>query len=1210
MLETGDQHLTEDKLDQLAGIPGPRDFDVSGTFPSDTAASKHLSECQECRRRFEERIATNQKLALLKARTSGGRGDLCPSDEEWMNVAAGIEPNEVSRKMLDHAAHCDHCGPLLHDLMREFFDTTSPEETRIVESLASSSLEWQKGMAARLSSSASNKERNARLSLPSWSWKLLAFGSTAVALTAVLIWVLLPWPQRRVERLLADAYTEHRNLEPRIPRAQFAPLKVERARQTSHMDSPASLLEAEKDITNHLATNPSDPFWLQSRGRAELLEGNYQGAIDALRQALAAKPNSPSLLIDLATAYSQRGDASGHEEDYGTAIDLLGQALQARPRDSIALFNRAVISRKALLFTQAIEDWKAYLQIDPTGKWAEDARSRLEETQQEQQKRKHSEITPLLTPSQFAGLNLDDPTTVATVDERFESYAATALSQWLADAYPTVASDSSEASAARAALTKLAALSVDRHSDHWWADLLTESSSPLFPQAVKYLASAADANESGATQTAHKSAGLAIQYFRHSGNEAGILRARLEDLYAFNIDQDADQCAHLLRSSQYPPKVKYRWLEIESLIQQGNCLWLQENLGGALVAYSSAADKAKEGHYRAVLLGAQDHWSMAAGASGNYADAWRVAAEGLKQFWDGNFEDVRGYNFYYSLYEMARLRQEPFLQVSIWKDAIPLTETSRDLAQVAVAHSLYANSALATHDPPQALQEFDQASQLFARSPDVEATRLARLEAETRLAGVEITIGQNQTGLSRLRSIERDVTKLSDNYLKVLFYDNFGEALLAEGSETEGETALRSAVQLAELQLQTVQDDRSRIEWKRNASEPYRNLVSLLFHKGDVTDALELWESFKAAPARIHDATLRSFSNSAEVTTTRGLPVAARSRDLSKATVISYAVLPRELFIWTYDDRGVNSHRSSIAAAQISMAAASFRELCSNPKSDLELIRKQARTLYDQLISPIESYLQPGRALIIELDEGLNELPMEVLLDGNGRYLGERVPVLSSLGILYPTAGNAEPRIGPGTTALVVAVSSPHIETAYPVQPLPDVVAEGEAVASRFRSAHLLTGQRANAHDTLELIPDSGVFHFAGHASNSPTMPALLLSDAALTATSLTTFKASKTYLVVLSACDTDAGALGTADAADSLVGYFVRAGVPRVVASRWNVDSTFTRQFMNAFYQQLLAGSSVEESLFRAQNAMRTQLVAVHPFYWAAFTVFGSDIT
>jgi CHAT domain len=84
-------------------------------------------------------------------------------------------------------------------------------------------------------------------------------------------------------------------------------------------------------------------------------------------------------------------------------------------------------------------------------------------------------------------------------------------------------------------------------------------------------------------------------------------------------------------------------------------------------------------------------------------------------------------------------------------------------------------------------------------------------------------------------------------------------------------------------------------------------------------------------------------------------------------------------------------------------------------------------------------------------------------------------------------------------------------------------------------------------------------------------MPGLLLSDAVLTVTTLEKRKASTMQLVVLSACDTEDGALGGAEDADSLTGYFVRAGVPRVVASRWNVDSGSARRFMSKFYEHLL---------------------------------------
>jgi len=1211
VLKPGDQHLTEDELDHLAGI-SPLDRHAGVQMDSsDQSSVGHLNECENCRSRIDQRIAAARSLALLKAPVSQIRGGDCPSDEEWMNAAAGLAEEDVSRKMLDHATSCDHCGPLFRELVQQFSDSASSEETEMVASLSSNSAEWQHKLASRLSVSSGVPKTKAQAPIGFWFLKWRALGFTAAATAAVLTWVLFPRPQQRVEKLIAQAYTERRNLEPRIPGAEFGPVRVERTTQTSHMDSPSSLLEAEKEIAGNLAKNPSDPFWLQSRARAELLEGNYEGAIGALREALAAKPDSSTLLIDLATAYSQRADASGSSEDVGRAIDLLGKALQVSPRDPVALFNRALISRKALLFSQAIEDWQNYLEVEPTGKWADEARSRMEEARQEQEKRKHSSTTPLLTPSQFAELRLDDSTSVDAIDERIESYNTVALSKWLSLAYPLSPSDASETLAARRALTTLAKISLDRHSDRWWSDLLRETSSPLLARALDHLSAAIRANESGDTAAAHNHAALTIRLFRSAGpNEAGILRARVEDLYAFNIDQDADKCIRAIDPLHDSTQIEaYRWLEIEFQIQRGNCLWLQEDLGKARIAYSTAATEATTAQYQAILLGAQDHWSMAAGAGGDYVGGWRIAIQGLKQFWDGDFDDVRGYNFYYSLCEMARFRREPFLELSIWKEAIPLTESSHDLAQVAVAHSLFANAALATHDSPQALREFEQASQLFARSPQIESTRLARLEAQTRLAGVEISLGRNQSALSHLRAIEPELGQLSDNYLKVLFYDNFGKALVSNGELTDGETALHSALRLAELQLQSVSDRNSRIDWKVHASDTYRDLVSLTFRKGDVEEALELWESFKAAPLRVRSKTEPSLPDSTSIGQPDAL-VAPRLKDLTKATIVTYALLPHELVIWLYDDRGVKSHRVEISTVELTTAAARFRELCSNPKSNIELVRRQARNLYQRLIAPIEPYFQSGRTLIIELDEGLNGLPMEALLDSQSHYLGERGPLLSSLGIFYETQTQGELRITTDTPALVVAVSAPRSDLGPSVLSLPDVVSEGELVARRFRAASLLTDRNATLHETLQRIPTTGVFHFAGHASKSYSMPGLLLSDTALTARSLEKLKVSRTQLVVLSACDTEAGALGSVEAADSLVGYFVRAGVPRVVASRWNVDSALTRQFMNAFYAQLLAGSSVEESLFQAQRAMRSQLVFVHPFYWAAFTVFGSAIS
>ena len=1210
MLKPGDRHLTEEELDALADLKASGQPSLAKSSTPTESVVQHLSECQDCQQQLDKRVVANGSLGTIKNWPATEPGPLCATAEEWMRIAAGLVAESVAQKMLDHAAECDHCGPLLRRTAEDFADSISPEESKLVANLGSSSPRWQSQMATRLRDSANTREQKFRFlgeHLP-WRWAALAFAGLTLA--AILTWVFLPRPDQRVQRLIAQAYTDRRNMELRLPYAQHAPIRIERGQQTSHLDSPSALLDAESLINKNLAEHPSDPFWLQSRARAELLEGNYTEAIDILQQALAAKAVSASVLTDLATAYSQRAEATDHPEDFGRAIELLGQALNLSPNDPVALFNRAVISGKIFLYTQAIEDWENYLRMDPTGKWADEARSRMENAKKEQEQRKHADIMPLFTPAQLARVNLDDSSIVEAIDEQFESYAKAAIAEWLTVAYPVVPTESAEAAAARGALSKIAEIALVRHSDHWWIDLLRGGSLPNFPQALKSLSATATANESADTVTAEGEAERAIQLFGTSGqNEAGILRAREEALYASNLEQDGKKCLRMVDLIEKNLRQhSYHWLAIETQIQVGNCLWLQENLGGARTLYSTAAADAAGFGYKTIQLGAQDHLSMASGAAGDYATGWRTALNGLDHFWRGRFPDVRGYNFYYSLVEMARLEHEPFLERAIWKDGIRLTESSPDLAQRATAHSMMANVALATNDPSTALREFDRASQLFARSPQIESTRLARFETETRLAGAEALLGHNESAISRLRSIEADITQLSDNYLKVLYYDNFGRALAGNGQNADAEAALRSAVHLAELQLRSVKDNSSRITWKLNTSETYRDLVRLIFREGDVESALSLWEVYKAAPVRIRQGPEHSSLEPAISPSDEATELRSHLRDLSKETVVTYALLPSELVIWVYDNRGISSHRAEIPASEITADAKRFRELCGNPKSDIKILQDLSRKLYDQLIAPIESYLQSGRDLVVELDEGLSGLPTEALLDSSGRYLGERIRIVSSFGIFYPVNDNANSEITADTSALIVAVPSSRVDLGTFIPPLPDAAAEGDRIAIRFHSASLLTDHSATLQDTLERIPQVGVFHFAGHAFSSSARSGLLLWDAMLTTTALQGVDLSRLQLVVLSACDTQDGSIGSVESSESLVGHFVRAGVPYVVASRWKVDSAASRQFMDLFYAELLHGKSVANAISHTQSQLRSHTNTEHPFYWSAFTVFGES--
>jgi CHAT domain-containing protein len=68
----------------------------------------------------------------------------------------------------------------------------------------------------------------------------------------------------------------------------------------------------------------------------------------------------------------------------------------------------------------------------------------------------------------------------------------------------------------------------------------------------------------------------------------------------------------------------------------------------------------------------------------------------------------------------------------------------------------------------------------------------------------------------------------------------------------------------------------------------------------------------------------------------------------------------------------------------------------------------------------------------------------------------------------------------------------------------------------------------------------------------------------------------------------------------------FLNAGVPQVMASRWNVDSRATAVFMNAFYDRLLKGQPAAVAIRAIASDIRKRPVGAHPYYWAAFSLYG----
>jgi CHAT domain-containing protein len=252
---------------------------------------------------------------------------------------------------------------------------------------------------------------------------------------------------------------------------------------------------------------------------------------------------------------------------------------------------------------------------------------------------------------------------------------------------------------------------------------------------------------------------------------------------------------------------------------------------------------------------------------------------------------------------------------------------------------------------------------------------------------------------------------------------------------------------------------------------------------------------------------------------------------------------------------------------------------------------------------------------VIEPDGAIGQIPIQALMASDRHYLGERFAIATAGGLVdYQRRAGVAP-VSAGVKALVVASPSLGEEASKTFPPLVGTTHEGESVASRFPGAVFLTGWSATRDAVEQSRPATELFHFAGHGFSNSGNGGLLLSpgegngEAAgiLDGVRMAQQDWRRCRLAVLSACSTGTGEAGGPVNPESLVRGLLWAGVARVIASRWNVDSDSGAQFMNTFYTQLLSGKDAPAALQGAARAIRKDQLTSHPYFWAGFQDFGT---
>ena len=347
--------------------------------------------------------------------------------------------------------------------------------------------------------------------------------------------------------------------------------------------------------------------------------------------------------------------------------------------------------------------------------------------------------------------------------------------------------------------------------------------------------------------------------------------------------------------------------------------------------------------------------------------------------------------------------------------------------------------------------------------------------------------------------------------------------------------------------------------------------------------------------------------------------IEAYQRDLADdEVVLQPVVLPDRLAILVFSSGPLVFREVPVGREELEKRVGRvLRVMRSRRLSNPERLMEHLDALGSWLWEPVAADLEGKQRVIVAADGPLRYLPFQ-LLRREGRFLVQDMEVVNvtNVGSLKRRAGE-ELRL---TASGLLALGNPD-------GTLPAADVEIDALASLFPGATALHGPQATLASLTGQVPGRQVLHLATHGvldAEAPERSHIVLAppeggvaeDGHLGYLEIPGLYGplQDTGMVVLSACET---AVPLAPQGDDVQGggleiaglanQFRRAGVPRLMASLWQVSDESTRALMVRFYQALGEGRAPPEALAVAQRALLADPEMQHPFYWAPFILIGT---
>ena len=1132
-------------------------------------------------------------------------GTTCPEISDWLRLAIGDLNAEKKQALLSHAATCGVCLARLQKAQGVLVGGTTPAEEAALADYQSTTPAWQHRLAVELAHTA---HQTPRMRWPRlFAWTTASAAALAVAVTAVVLYQRENSP----DRLLAQAYTQSRSFDLRVPGAGFAPVTPETHLRGGAVDQEsAPLLTARAQIERKLQKTPTDPHWLQLKARAELMDEHYDSAIDILDQLVASGPVSADLLLDDGTAYFLRGTATGSENDRATALDTLRRADEMNPADPVILFNEALVMEDRGQVMNAVETWHRYLQFEHDAKWQDEGRAHLKtlEGKLNQLKTHESRMEQHLATPQAMRALAADPATLSGIDEEMST---TFLPRMIDAAYPLPV-DRSRGSpctdnclASRALLHSLAASLQTNHQDHWLTEFLPSDSSPInskFAEAAHALGRAIDADTQGNYSDAAELAALSTPEFAALGNKAGAERAQVERAFALQRSFKFAAChqavKYLYRDDHFA------WIAAQAVAVDAGCDTEPGWAAANNPLFARAIEQAEAHNYVLLKLRARNMFGGFAAESGDSEAAWRVTLETIHEFYAGDFPPFRLGTTLGGLVLIEDATPRVYLDSLINRERLKIFELSKNAAQLAFSRSGLIRAALRAGLMAEANEQLALEMKERANQPGEKSQVGLQTESEVAMAELDVHRGDLPAAQKLLDDAGKQLPGQDNSFILRIYAMAKGELELALGHPETAETTLRSAILEDEREARGV--GRENIISARQDRDLYATLAGIWLAEGrDGKDILSLWERYRL---RILGKPVPACRNERLDCLTPQLQLAMRKLD--GARLLGQVVLWDRILRYSANQNDVTWSQSPFTQDEVLVVAGRLERTTSFPGSSKDSVDQAAERAGEELLDGQLNATPENSDLVLEPDPLLGNLPwpaVEVAKGPVGLYFNlQETPslLLSGDKPLTVKPENVSDRM------LIVGASRAAGQATF----LPEALREARSVAEFSQKPELFVADQATETHIEPLLPSASIIHFAGHAAQFDGQTRLLLAPSGkvgdqpfLDAATLERNPPRQARLVVFSACSSGKQEAGWDHGMGDIVDTLSSLGVPEVVATRWQIDSASAVPMMDAFYQGLSSGLSVPQALTAARRAVSRDAHYQHPYYWAAYYASGT---